>query len=71
MNDIKTDNAYPVFTSGGECYENSAGLTKHQLGAFMIAQGLVSKYSLNSPSDQKIIAQLSYELAAEVLAQFQ
>jgi hypothetical protein len=46
------------------------GLSKHELGALMIAQGLVAKYNLKSPEDQKTIARLSYELSAEILYQF-
>jgi hypothetical protein len=65
-----TLNAFPVFNEKGECYVNGAGLTKHEIGALMIAQGLVAKYNLSSPPDQKVIAQLSYELSAEILNQF-
>jgi hypothetical protein len=63
-----TNTAFPVFTQKGECHPDSAGFTKHELGTFMIAQGLVSKYNLKTPEDLKIIAHLSRELAAEILS---
>lgn len=46
---------------------NSNGLTKLEYASIKIAAGLVSKYSLNNPADQSIIARLSVELAQEVL----
>ena len=45
----------------------SVGFTKHEKAALMIAQGLVSKYNMTSPSDQETIAKLSLELAEEIL----
>jgi len=47
--------------------EQSVGFTKLELGSLMMAQGLVSKYNLSSPSDQSVIAKLSVELATEIL----
>lgn len=47
--------------------ENFSGFTKHEKAALMIAAGLVSKYSMTSPSDQETIAKLSLELAEEIL----
>lgn len=43
------------------------GFNKLEKASLIIAQGLVSKYNLSSPADQKIIAQLAVELATEVL----
>lgn len=45
----------------------SCGFTKLEKASLMIAQGLVSKYNLSRPEDQQTIAQLSVELATEVL----
>lgn len=67
----KTDEtAYPVPAEDGTFPLGCEGFTKHEKGAFMIAQGLVSKYNIKTPEDQQIIAQLSYELSAEILKQF-
>lgn len=65
-----TDLAFPLVEpmKGVACI--SCGFTKHELGAFMIAQGLVAKHNLKSPEDQTIIAQLSKQLSAEILNQF-
>lgn len=51
-------------------HEEEFGLTKHEYAAILIAQGLVTKYNLKEPGDQKIVAQMAYELSAEVLNQF-
>ena len=62
--------AYPLvvkqsdFSMDTEVY---TGFTKHEKAAMMIAQGLVSKYNMSSPSDQETIAKLSLELAEEIL----
>jgi hypothetical protein len=68
MQDL-TSPAFPVVETDTD-QSVSIGLTKHELGALMIAQGLVAKYNLKSPEDQQIIAQLSYELSATILEQF-
>lgn len=64
--------AYPCIQSNhsGIIDTVDPGFTKHEKGALMIASGLVAKYNLKSPEDQKTIAQLSYELSAEVLNMF-
>ncbi len=70
MNNL-TALAFPfIEPSNHENGSISTGFTKHEIGAFIIAQGLVSKYKLKTPADQIIIAQLSKELAAEILNQF-
>ena len=56
------DNQIAEFTS-----QELPGFTKHEKAALMIAQGLVSKYNMSSPSDQETIAKLSLELAEEIL----
>lgn len=43
------------------------GLTKLETASLMIAQGIVSKYNMNDPEDQDIIAKLSVQLGARVL----
>ena len=66
-----TESAFPGEESGAPRTSFSPGFTKHEIGAFLIAQGLVSKYNLKTPEDQTIIAQLSKEMAGEVLKQFE
>lgn len=46
------------------------GFTKHEKGAFMIAQGLVSNYNFKKDDDQEIIAELSYQIAETILNRF-
>lgn len=70
MSNDLTATAFPIIEPVGNYGSMSLGFTKHEIGALMIAQGLVSKYNLKTPEDQKIIAQLSHELAAEILNQF-
>lgn len=65
---MNNESAFPVLVPDGDTKQ--PGLTKHEIGAFMIAQGLVSNYTLKTPEDQGIIAQLSYELAAEIINRF-
>lgn len=65
-----TDLAFPLIEENGTKQSVSTGFTKHEYAAILIAQGLVAKYNLKTPEDQNIIAQLSYELAGEVLGQF-
>ena len=50
-----------------EAWRENSGFTKLELASLMIAQRLVSKYNLKTPEDQKTIADLSVELATEVL----
>ena len=40
-----------------------SGLTKHEYVAVAILQGLVSKYTMNTPEDQETLSKLSIELA--------
>ena len=65
-----TDLAFPLIEPHGPIGSMSLGFTKHEYAAILIAQGLVAKYNLKTPEDQKTIAQLAYELAGEVLGQF-
>lgn len=65
-----TDLAFPLVEPRGNVDSISIGFTKHEYAAILIAQGLVAKYNLKTPEDQKIIAQLAYELSAEILEQF-
>lgn len=67
MDESKKEWAFPI-TDNSQL--GKYGFTKHELGAFMIAQGLVGKYNMKEPEDQVIIAQMSYELADEILKQF-
>jgi hypothetical protein len=60
--------AFPCSIPSNDDYR--PGLSKHEYAAIMIAQGLVAKYNLKEPSDEKIIAKMAYELSAEVLNQF-
>lgn len=48
-------------------HSKQSGFTKIERASLIIAQGLVSKYNLKDPGDQLIIAQISVELATEVL----
>lgn len=66
-----TDLAFPLIEPKEPIGSMSLGFTKHEIGAFLIAQGLVSKYNLKTPEDQTTIAQMSKELAAEILKQFE
>ena len=43
--------------------ETLNGLTKREHIATMVLQGLVSKYTLNTPEDQHTISKLAIELA--------
>lgn len=75
MDNLKRS-AYPLpicQLKGGEitatmdyCPDNG-GFTKLEKAALIIAQGLVAKYNMKEPGDQKIIAQMSVELATEVI----
>lgn len=57
------------YLNGGKP-EAQESFTKHERGALRIGAGLVSRYTLNTPQDQNIIAQLAYELSGEILKQF-
>ena len=54
------------YGSDGQSYFQE-GLTKREYIAAMAMQGLLAKYTLNTPSDQTTIAQLSVELADVLL----
>lgn len=71
MSLILNDPAYPTIEQDLSSWTTVAGFTKLELGALMIAQGLVAKYNLKAPEDQGIIAQLSVQLATEVLFEAQ
>jgi hypothetical protein len=47
-----------------------SGLTKHQYIAIAVLQGLVSKYTMNTPEDQQTLAKLSIELADTFIEQY-
>lgn len=47
-----------------------SGLTKHQYVAVAILQGLVSKYTMNTPEDQETLAKLSIELANTFIQEY-
>lgn len=55
-----------ILTPVGQ-HSDFAGFTKQEKGALIMAAALVGKYSLKTPEDQQIIAQLSNELAKAVL----
>lgn len=45
------------------------GLTKREYFAGLAMQGLLTKYTIKTPSDQSIITKLSIELADELLSE--
>lgn len=47
------------------------GLTKREMGALMIAQGLVGKYTIKSPEDQITIARMSIELTETIFSELE
>jgi hypothetical protein len=62
--------AFPVTLTKAAHFNGIAaedGFTKLEYASLMIAQGLVAKYNLKEPADQRIIALLSVELATEIL----
>lgn len=61
--------AFPLELDQEPGLQNS-GFTKHELGAFMIAQGLVTKYNPKNPEDQDMIAKVSYQIAEAILYLF-
>lgn len=46
---------------------NKTGLTKREYFAALALQGLLTKYSLNTPSDQKVICQMAVELSDSLI----
>jgi hypothetical protein len=47
-----------------------SGLTKHQYIAIAVLQGLVSKYTMNTPEDQKTLSKLSMEIADTFIEEY-
>lgn len=65
MSSILHQNAYPLVNSSEGIFQ--AGYTKLEMAALLIASGLVAKYNMKEPDDQKIIAKMSCQLATEIL----
>lgn len=66
MNKLLNTTAFPMVMETATA-EVERGFSKREYGAFMIMQGLCSKYSLNKPEDQQVLAQMSQELADTLL----
>ena len=49
--------------------EFTSGLTKREHFAVMALQGLVSKYTMNDPEDQKTICKMAVELSDSLIKQ--
>jgi hypothetical protein len=47
-----------------------SGLTKHQYIAIAALQGLISKYTMNTPEDQETLSKLSIEIADTFIKEY-